>query len=69
MQKTTTVTLAVKRSALGFDVLVAPTEDGVFWLGGYSFGGNRAIWREGETVKVRYYPEDQFAYEVLEGNK
>lgn len=65
--KETTVTLAVKYNHSGFDALVAPTEDGVFWLTSPVGDFNRATWREGERIKVRYSPDDQFAFEVKDG--
>jgi hypothetical protein len=66
--KKTTVTLELKYSPLGFEALVAPTEDGVFWLSGHSSGLNRAVWRAGEKVVVTYYPDDQFAREDSNGS-
>lgn len=66
--KTVSVTLAVKYNPQGFDALVAPTEDGVFWLSGYNCGVSRATFRAGEQVTVRYEPADQFAYEVEDSN-
>ena len=66
--KTATVVLKLKSSVLGFEALVAPTEDGVFWLAGNSSGHNRAIWRVGEQVHVHYDPDDQFAFEEPNGN-
>lgn len=62
------VTLELKYNPLGFEALVAPTEDGVFWLSGYNNGLNRAVWRAGECIVVSYFPNDQFAREVSNGS-
>lgn len=63
MKKTIAI-LEVKRSVLGFDALVAPTQDGVFWLAGNKSGLNNATERNGQMIEVTYSPDDQFAYEV-----
>ena len=62
------VTLELKYSPLGFEALVARTEDGVFWLSGHTSGLNRAVWRAGECIVVSYHPDDQFAREVSNGS-